>query len=762
MAILLGVAGAIRRSTRTTAAGSLAICGYICFFTGVPDAGIPRACCPNVCDRLRLRVAHPCCLPWRRRCPTSAALRLWQKEVLDLALRRVICSIRFGRSPTGRSSSAAACSSCHSPIGPTGLLALIVLVHMGARQAAQDASINPHRPAPAAGEPGRADAHLLIGPRCMPRPGSARDAAHADQRPGRRAARFRHRQPRWSSRTIGRTRPATTCAMSTGPPTRGRTCWPCACTARRSRRASTWCSMSAARWRSPTRSAAPTATCRRAGLRVRVDGRRLARHHVAGDRAASRCTRPEDIERLSACDATMSALEGGPPAAPPPVAARHRQRLPVSARCRRAGLAAGARQRVARDRATHPARRGRAGVEGGRRLVDVEGHGELDLVHRRSRGRATIARDSTACAWACRAPPAASARRSSTSSRDADSRRRASTGGSRRAGAGMIFTTPLGLLALLAIPAIVAIHLFRRRFPVRPVAGLFLWQTRATDAGRRRPNHEAADHPQPDPGVPCSACARADSRRRADLSRGRQPASRRPARRFCVDGGGNARGESARDRAVRRILAELGRLRSGARVTLMRSGDRPAILLGPAALRRRSAGRRSTPGRRRRRIIRWRSACVWRANLRAAPARLMVMSDMPPAPRGEPRFEGGALGVARRASRRTSALPRRSARFAPEDGRRRRVADAGEQRRCRGEPAPERARRRHGSACTGARACRPACRRCACRFRPGCRPFACVVGRCAAPRQRRRARRATAADRGDREPAARGARPRWR
>src|SRR5687767_9322686 len=40
----------------------------------------------------------------------------------------------------------------------------------------------------------------------------------------------------------------------------------------------------------------------------------------------------------------------------------------------------------------------------------------------------------------------------------------------------MIFTTPLGLLALLAIPAIVAIHLFRRRFPVRQVAGLFLWQ----------------------------------------------------------------------------------------------------------------------------------------------------------------------------------------------------------------------------------------------------------------------------------------------
>ena len=51
----------------------------------------------------------------------------------------------------------------------------------------------------------------------------------------------------------------------------------------------------------------------------------------------------------------------------------------------------------------------------------------------------------------------------------------------------MIFATPLGLLALVAVPAIVAIHLFRRRFPVRPVAGLFLWQiARKTPEGGGR------------------------------------------------------------------------------------------------------------------------------------------------------------------------------------------------------------------------------------------------------------------------------------
>ena len=41
----------------------------------------------------------------------------------------------------------------------------------------------------------------------------------------------------------------------------------------------------------------------------------------------------------------------------------------------------------------------------------------------------------------------------------------------------MIFTVPWGLLTLLAIPAIIIIHLFRRRFPPRRVAGLFLWRS---------------------------------------------------------------------------------------------------------------------------------------------------------------------------------------------------------------------------------------------------------------------------------------------
>jgi hypothetical protein len=87
----------------------------------------------------------------------------------------------------------------------------------------------------------------------------------------------------------------------------------------------------------------------------------------------------------------------------------------------------------------------------------------------------------------------------------------------------MMFATPLGLLALLAIPAIVAIHLFRRRFPVRPVAGLFLWQI------RRRQDCQAADHHEPDSGMPGRADARAHPGWRAGVIDRRQPASRRAA-----------------------------------------------------------------------------------------------------------------------------------------------------------------------------------------------------------------------------------------
>lgn len=50
----------------------------------------------------------------------------------------------------------------------------------------------------------------------------------------------------------------------------------------------------------------------------------------------------------------------------------------------------------------------------------------------------------------------------------------------------MTFTAPLGLLALLALPAVVALHLFRNRLPERRVAALFLFAEQALIAGAGR------------------------------------------------------------------------------------------------------------------------------------------------------------------------------------------------------------------------------------------------------------------------------------
>jgi hypothetical protein len=51
-----------------------------------------------------------------------------------------------------------------------------------------------------------------------------------------------------------------------------------------------------------------------------------------------------------------------------------------------------------------------------------------------------------------------------------------------------VFESPLGLLALLAIPAIVGLHYFRRRFRPQVVSAVFLWvdDDRTPLSGRKR------------------------------------------------------------------------------------------------------------------------------------------------------------------------------------------------------------------------------------------------------------------------------------
>lgn len=59
---------------------------------------------------------------------------------------------------------------------------------------------------------------------------------------------------------------------------------------------------------------------------------------------------------------------------------------------------------------------------------------------------------------------------------------------SRQVRHSMYFANPWGLLGLLAIPTIAAIHLYQRRYPPMPIAGLHLWvtETPIQAPGRRR------------------------------------------------------------------------------------------------------------------------------------------------------------------------------------------------------------------------------------------------------------------------------------
>ena len=147
----------------------------------------------------------------------------------------------------------------------------------------------------------------------------------------------------------------------------------------------------------------------------------------------------------------------------------------------------------------------------------------------------------------------------------------------------MNFAAPLGLLALLAIPAIIAIHLLRRRFPVRPTAGLFLWQAAhdVPDGGRRIDK------------LPWTTSLLLECLAALALALIISGATLAPSASSehivvllddsvsmtAIDSGG----ESPRARAAARVREEVKRIGPRGRMTLVRSGERPALIAGPAA-----------------------------------------------------------------------------------------------------------------------------------------------------------------------------------
>ncbi len=148
----------------------------------------------------------------------------------------------------------------------------------------------------------------------------------------------------------------------------------------------------------------------------------------------------------------------------------------------------------------------------------------------------------------------------------------------------MYFANPWGLLALLSVPTIIAIHLYHRRFPQLVVAGLHLWtaETQQHLAGRRRER------------LPLSASLIFEILAALLLSfalaepqiGGMSNAVHLVA---ILDNSASMAGRpegndatSFRDAAVAELERRAESLPRGSVVTLILSGNRPVMLAGPA------------------------------------------------------------------------------------------------------------------------------------------------------------------------------------
>ena len=141
----------------------------------------------------------------------------------------------------------------------------------------------------------------------------------------------------------------------------------------------------------------------------------------------------------------------------------------------------------------------------------------------------------------------------------------------------MTFTTPLGLLALLAVPAVVALHLFRNKLPERRVAGLFLFPQEALLAGAGRTRTRLLRTP--------SFWLELLAALLLGLWLGGLSFGGARSRHVVVvldDSASMAAG--GRDRALAAVRQRLSALGGGDFVSVLRTGPRPEVLAGPKAL----------------------------------------------------------------------------------------------------------------------------------------------------------------------------------
>jgi hypothetical protein len=134
----------------------MAICGYICFFSGVPTVAF-RLFRPGRAASFELRVALLVLVPIAMILPDIAYYVLWRPDVLDLSY-----STRHLINPLRTLSNWYIVETQHllflpTVLGVTGLLSYLALIHLGIRRTAQPAATEPQGSAAVAGEPGSAN-----------------------------------------------------------------------------------------------------------------------------------------------------------------------------------------------------------------------------------------------------------------------------------------------------------------------------------------------------------------------------------------------------------------------------------------------------------------------------------------------------------------------------------------------------------------------------------------------------------------------------
>jgi hypothetical protein len=133
----------------------LAICGYICFFTGVSTFTF-RFLRERV-RALHLRVAVLVLLPMSLLLPDLIYYVFWRPEVLSLnySARHLLNPLRT--LANWHTIEAQGWFFVPVILGVTGLSTYVGLIHMGMLTTVGPAAVDPERPAPAAGEPGSAN-----------------------------------------------------------------------------------------------------------------------------------------------------------------------------------------------------------------------------------------------------------------------------------------------------------------------------------------------------------------------------------------------------------------------------------------------------------------------------------------------------------------------------------------------------------------------------------------------------------------------------